>query len=115
MTLQHDVTPVDPVDFDSVPMLLSDKQVAFVLQIGLPEVRRLAQRKIIKAVRFGGETMYSTESVRSLRRARSLRQGGVTKVKAQVSNDKSTPPRLLPSSITLATSWERSAGRGSTT
>ena len=74
-TLQHDITsPADPVHFDNVPMLLSEKQVAFVLQIGLPEVRRLAQRKVIKAIRLGGETMYSTESVRPLRRARSLRR-----------------------------------------
>jgi hypothetical protein len=67
-------TETDEVYLDTAPQLLTDKQVAFVLDVDLREVRRLKRRNLVRWLRFGGQDMSHTEDVRGLLRARPLRR-----------------------------------------
>jgi hypothetical protein len=62
------------IHLDNAPQLLTDKQVAFVLDVDLAEVRRLKRRKLLRWLRFGGQDMSHTEDVRDLLRTRHLRR-----------------------------------------
>jgi hypothetical protein len=62
------------IQLDQAPQLLNDRQVAFVLDTTLSEVRLLRGRRILPFIRFGGEFLTKTEAVRDLCRARSLRR-----------------------------------------
>ncbi len=64
----------DTFQLDQAPQLLNDRQVAFVLDVTLVEVRRLRGRRLLPFIRFGGEALSKTEAVRDLCRARSLRR-----------------------------------------
>ena len=66
-------TDIPTICFDSAPQLMSDRQVAFALDVSLEEVRRLRGRRLLPFIRFGREYLSKTEAVRELVRARSLR------------------------------------------
>jgi len=64
----------DQVHLDAAPQILNERQVAFVLDIDLNEVRRLKRRNLCRWLRFGGHDYAHTEDVRALLNAKPLRK-----------------------------------------
>jgi hypothetical protein len=60
------------IHLDAAPQILNERQVAFVLDIDLSEVRRLKRRKLCRWLRFGGQDYAHTEDVRALLSAKPL-------------------------------------------
>jgi hypothetical protein len=66
--------PAPPLQVDDLPWLLTPRQVAYLLDITIPEVHRLARRGTLRWRSAIGARWIETASVRELHGVRRLRR-----------------------------------------